>query len=156
MTMLSQIVDWLTENNANYRLVSHEPTPTSADSARARGEELKVGGKALLLKVNDSFQLFVLPADRKLDSGAIKRSLKAKKLRFATADELATQTGLVPGTVPPFGPPLLPFELSVDRSLTENDRIAFNAGSLTDSIIMSMSDYLRIAQPRIADFSSQP
>jgi hypothetical protein len=38
-----------------------------------------------------------------------------------------------------------------------NDRIAFNAGSLTDSIILAMPDYLRIAAPRDCfAFSSAP
>ena len=38
--------------------------------------------------------------------------------------------------------------------MTENERIAFNAGSLTDSIIMNVDDYLRAARPaRVFDFS---
>jgi prolyl-tRNA editing enzyme YbaK/EbsC (Cys-tRNA(Pro) deacylase) len=68
-------------------------------------------------------------------------------LRFATADELKAATGLVPGSVPPFGRPILPFDLYLDSALTSNDRIAFNAGSLTDSMIVPMVDYLRVAQP---------
>jgi prolyl-tRNA editing enzyme YbaK/EbsC (Cys-tRNA(Pro) deacylase) len=58
-----------------------------------------------------------------------------------------TMTGLVPGSVPPFGRPILPFDLYVDDSIPANDRIAFNAGTLTDSIIMSVPDYLRVARP---------
>jgi Ala-tRNA(Pro) deacylase len=62
-------------------------------------------------------------------------------------------TGLTPGAVPPFGRPILPFDLSVDSSILENQRIAFNAGSLTTSIIMSVKDYVRVAQPIIFSFS---
>ena len=43
--------------------------------------------------------------------------------------------------MPPFGAPILPFPLYVDPSVLENQRIAFNAGSLTDSIIMTIDDY---------------
>jgi hypothetical protein len=40
--------------------------------------------------------------------------------------------------------------------IPENDRIAFNAGSLTDSIILPMPDYLRLASPTwIFRFSEQ-
>ena len=131
-----------------YRQVHHEPTYTSEDSARARGEELRVGGKALLIKARDEYLLFVLPADRKVDSAAIRRKLGLRKMRFANREELAELTGLVPGSVPPFGAPVLPFELYVDSGILENDRIAFNAGSLTDSIIMAMEDYLSAATPR--------
>lgn len=137
-----------------YRSVEHEPTHTSEESARVRGEPLQVGGKAILLKTDEVFRLFVLPADRKLDSTAIKRELGVKKTRFATPEELLEQTGLVPGSVPPFGPPILPFELFVDVALQQNDRIAFNAGSLTFSLIVPMADYLRITQPRMFAFST--
>jgi prolyl-tRNA editing enzyme YbaK/EbsC (Cys-tRNA(Pro) deacylase) len=137
-----------------YRAVHHEPTRTSEESARARGEPLEVGGKALLLKVDGSFKLFVLSATRKLDSGAVRKKLGARKTRFASAEELDELTGLAPGSVPPFGEPILPFELYVDESVTQNDRIAFNAGSLTDSVIMTTADYLRLAEPEVFSFTT--
>ncbi len=144
----------LTEAGVTFREVHHEPTHTSEESAKARGEELRIGGKALLIKGDDVFRLFVLPADRKLDSGAIRREFGWKKLRFATPEELHERTGLVPGSVPPFGPPILSLELCLDQAATQNPRIAFNAGSLTDSIILAMSDYLTISNPsRVFAFS---
>jgi len=137
----------LTEAGVTFREVHHEPTRTSEESAKARGEELRIGGKALLMKGDDGFRLFVLPADRKLDSGAIRREFGWKKMRFATPEELSELTGLVPGSVPPFGSPILPFDLCLDQAVTQNPRIAFNAGSLTDSVILAMSDYLAVAKP---------
>jgi len=143
--LLDKIRAWLAAEGVSFREVHHEPTRTSEDSARARGEELRVGGKALLIKVDDVYRLFVLSADRKLDSAAVKQRFGARKTRFATPEELAELTGLVPGAVPPFGSPLLPFPLYVDPSVFANERIAFNAGSLTDSIVMAASDYRRVA-----------
>lgn len=145
--ILPAIRQLLTAAGITFREVHHEPTRTSEESAKARGEELRIGGKALLMKGDETFRLFVLPADRKLDSGAIRREFGWKKLRFATPDELLELTGLIPGCVPPFGPPILPFELCLDQAATANPRIAFNAGSITDSIILAMPDYLRVAQP---------
>src|ERR1017187_3270787 len=115
---------------------------------------MRVGGKALLIKVDDTFRLFVLSADRKLDSAAIRQYFGAKKTRFATPEELMELTGLAPGSVPPFGEPILPFRLYVDQSVFENDRIAFNAGSLTDSIVMPVEDYRRLANPVSFRFSA--
>lgn len=151
--VLDQIHELLTQAGVTYRQAHHEPTRTSEDSARARGEELNVGGKALLLKIDQAFRLFVLSAARKLDSEAIKRHFGAKKLRFATNQELREMTGLPPGAVPPFGKPILPFELFVDESILDNAIIAFNAGSLTTSIIVSVEDYVRVAQPSVFGFS---
>ena len=140
-------------HDVSFREIEHPPTYTSEDSARARGEPLQIGGKALLMKADDLFFLFVLPADRKLDSGRVRRHLGRKKLRFATREELLEQTGLVPGSVPPFGQPLLPYPLFADTRLAANDRIAFNAGSLTLSHILAMDDYLRLAAPTLLDFT---
>jgi prolyl-tRNA editing enzyme YbaK/EbsC (Cys-tRNA(Pro) deacylase) len=152
--VLDRIREWLRVEGVPFREVHHEPTKTSEESARARGEQLRVGGKALLIKVDETFRLFVLSADRKLDSGAIKRHFEARKTRFATPEELLAATGLVPGSVPPFGPPVLPLPLYTDPSVFENDRIAFNAGSLTDSIILSIEDYRRLASPEVFQFAS--
>jgi Ala-tRNA(Pro) deacylase len=139
------------ERRVPYRELAHEPTRTSEESARVRGEPLEVGGKALLLKCDDRFCLIVLPAHCRLDSARARQLLQAKKMRFATANELQELTGLEPGSVPPFGRPILPFELYADQSLRANDRIAFNAGSLTVSHVLAMDDYVALAQPRWVD-----
>jgi prolyl-tRNA editing enzyme YbaK/EbsC (Cys-tRNA(Pro) deacylase) len=151
--VLQHIRDWLTREGVQFREVHHEATRTSDESAQARGEQLRVGGKALLLKVDGTFRLFILSADRKLDSAAIKQYFNARKTRFASPEELMESTGLVPGSVPPFGEPILPFPLYCDPSVFENERIAFNAGSLTDSVIMPIADYGRLARPDIFRFA---
>jgi prolyl-tRNA editing enzyme YbaK/EbsC (Cys-tRNA(Pro) deacylase) len=150
-----RIIRYLKQNGVAFRVVHHEPTRTSAESAEARGEELRVGGKAILMKVDDGFKLFVLSAARSIDSSKIKAFFTVKRLRFASPDELLEHTGLVPGSVPPFGPPILNLELYADVSIGSNERIAFNAGSLTDSVIMEAEDYLKLAAPVIFDFSRE-
>jgi prolyl-tRNA editing enzyme YbaK/EbsC (Cys-tRNA(Pro) deacylase) len=135
-----------------YELKHHEPTHTSEESARARGEPLEIGAKALVIKTDAEYRLFVLPAHRKADSAAIKRHLGVKKLRFADAAELLELTGLVPGSVPPFGPPVLSLALVADPWLLANAKIAFNAGSLTTSVIMASADYERVSGARWLSF----
>ncbi len=152
--VLQSIREMLDERGIEYREVHHQPTFTSEQSAAARGESIRIGGKALLLKVGDEFKLFVLSAVLKLDSKAIRKHLGVRTSRFANKEELAELTGLVPGCVPPFGEPILPFKLYVDESITQNERIAFNAGSLTDSIILSTEDYVALARPEVFRFSS--
>ncbi|MCB0839000.1 MAG: hypothetical protein KDD99_20145 [Bacteroidetes bacterium] len=151
--MLEKIKDLLSNNGIAYKTLHHEPTLTSEDSAKVRGESLAIGGKALVIKVDKQFHLFVISAACKMDSKAIKAYFGAKKSRFASPDELMEMTGLVPGSVPPFGRPIIDLDLYVDESVLENERIAFNAGSLTDSVIMKTSDYLALAKPVVIKFS---
>jgi prolyl-tRNA editing enzyme YbaK/EbsC (Cys-tRNA(Pro) deacylase) len=154
--VLNRIRAALRETEIKFREIRHEPTLTSADSAAVRGEELGVGAKALLLKVDERFAVFVLPADRQLDSAAVRKHFAAKRVRFATADELRDLTGLVPGSLPPFGRPVLPFDLFAEVSIgIRHDRVAFNAGSLTDSIVMSAADWEAIAKPTRFRFAKE-
>jgi prolyl-tRNA editing enzyme YbaK/EbsC (Cys-tRNA(Pro) deacylase) len=84
----------------------------------------------------------------------VRKHFSAKRVRFATADELRELTGLVPGSLPPFGEPILPLDLFADSSLgVRYDRIAFNAGSLTDSIVMSAADWEAVAKSIRFDFA---
>jgi prolyl-tRNA editing enzyme YbaK/EbsC (Cys-tRNA(Pro) deacylase) len=152
--VLRRIRDALAVAGVNFQEISHLPTHTSEESARVRGESLAVGAKALLLKTDDKFRLFVLPADRQLDTKRIKQELKIKSTRFATAEELRELAALVPGSVPPFGEPILPFELYGDTAIgTTEDKVAFNAGSLSHSIVMKASDWNIVANPVQFSFS---
>lgn len=154
MDHLQSIRKFLKDSGSTFTEIHHEATYTSEASALARGEALKTGGKAIIMKAGEEFKLFVIAADRKVDSNKIKTICNVRKLRFATAEELDQQTGLVAGSIPPFGRPILDLELFIDVSITQNEKIAFNAGSLTDSVVMSVSDYLRVAQGRVENFSA--
>ena len=151
--VLEKIRRFLAEHDVRFRELHHEPTYTSEDSARVRGEDIRIGAKALLLKVGDDFRLFVLSAALRVDSLAVRSHFGVRKTRFATSEELRALTGLVPGSVPPFGEPILPFELYVDPSVLENERMAFNEGSLTDSIFLETEEYRRVVEPAVFPFA---
>ena len=111
MSIYQTIINLLEDNNISYQARTHEPTLTSKDSAKARGEELSTGAKAIVMKVQNDFCLLVLPANQKVDSNKVKQYFKdqgkrVKKIRFASSEELLEQTGLVSGSVPPFGHPI--------------------------------------------------
>ncbi len=137
----------LREHGVEFSEMHHAPTRTSEEAAAARGESTRIGGKAIVAKVDKTFHVFVISAARQVHSAAIRKRLGASRFRFATPAELLELTGVVPGCVPPFGRPILPLDLYVDTSIVENDRIAFNAGSLTDSIIMDRRTWMEIARP---------
>jgi Ala-tRNA(Pro) deacylase len=152
-----RICAWLDGLAIGYRRLTHAITRTSEESASARGEPLEIGAKALVLKADERFVLLVLSAARRLDNEAAKALLGARRVRFADRGELRALTGLEPGSVPPFGRPIVALDLFVDGSLTRLERVAFNAGSLTESLVMAGADYLRAAQPnRIAEFAAAP
>jgi len=77
--------------------------------------------------------MFLVPADRKLDSHAVRRARSWRKLRFATREEVLELTGLAPGSIPPFGS-LFGLPTLCDERLGDNDVINFNAGDHSISV----------------------
>lgn len=145
----------LRQAQVSFKMTEHAPVFTSQEAADVRGTNLCSGAKALLVKTGEGFVLVVMPADRSLNSGALRKLLGVKRSRFADKDELFRLTGLVPGAVPPFGS-LFHLPTICDHSLSDNETINFNAGCNSRSIQMSYADYAAFESPQIADVTKAP
>ena len=116
----------LNEHNAEFKLLDHQPTKTSQESADVRGVTLASGAKAMLLKNNSSkmkanefvFYLAVLSASRKFNWKLLKKLVGVKNIRFATPEEVWEQTRCLSGAVPPFGS-VFGMPTVVDKSIIE-------------------------------------
>ena len=151
--VLQRIVGFLDSEGCSYELIEHGAVRTAEEAAAARATDLAEGAKAILLKYDGDFGLFVLSAARQIRSALIRRGLKVRRTRFAYREELMEMTGLQPGSVPPLGEPVLPFPLFADPSIENHETMVFTAGSRTMSIRMATLDYQRIAEPRVFPFA---
>jgi Ala-tRNA(Pro) deacylase len=152
MSTFPKLKQFLDENNVSYEYKEHEEVRTSEEAARARGEDIKIGAKAMILKCDEKFVMLVLSAAKKIDSKKVKALLGCDSLRFATPEEVTKLTDCMPGGVPPFAN-IFGLELVVDKSILENEFMAFNAGERTKSLKLKTEDYLRLLKPRIEEFS---
>lgn len=150
--VLQRLKEYLVSKQVPFEESHHDPVHTSEEAAKVRGTPLASGAKALVCKVDDRFIMIVLPADRKLDSKLVRKSLSIKSLRFASRDEIEQLTGLAPGSIPPFGS-LFGLETWCDQRLSENERINFNAGDHSVSISLSYSDFVAAEQPKLGLFA---
>lgn len=136
-----------------HRLVEHPPLdgPDAArQAARLRGTPLEMGGKALVLKADQAFVVAAFSAACRLQSRRLRKALGARRLRFATREELAALTGgLVPGCVPPVGRPVLDLDLLADPSLFDGPELAFTPGRLDRSVVVGSAAWRALTQPRI-------
>jgi Ala-tRNA(Pro) deacylase len=151
-SVFERIEHLLQQHGAEYRVLRHEPVYTSEEAARIRGTPLASGAKALICKGDETFVLFVLPADRKLDSGAARRAHGWRKLRFASREEVLSLTGLTAGSIPPFGS-LFGLPTLCDRRLGDNETINFNAGDHAISVSLRYSDYVQAERPQLGLFA---
>jgi Ala-tRNA(Pro) deacylase len=153
MGTFERLKAFLDEHKISYEYKEHEEVRTSEEAAKARGEDIKIGAKAMILKCDDRFIMFVLSSAKKIDSKKIKRLLNVDSLRFATPEEVLRLTGCIPGAVPPFAN-LFGLDLIVDKSILENDHMAFNAGERTKSFKILRHNYFELLNPRVEDFSA--
>jgi Ala-tRNA(Pro) deacylase len=143
---------FLRERGVPFDVARHAPVFTSQEAAQVRGTPLASGAKALVCKGDDAVAMFVVPADRKLDSKATRQSRGWRKLRFATREEVLEITGLEPGSIPPFGS-LFGLPTFCDSRLGLNEKINFNAGDHSISVSMRYSDYVQVESPAVGTFA---
>lgn len=144
---------WLREAGVPFHIFEHAPVRTSEEAAQVRGTPLEEGAKALVVRADDRFVHLVLPAHLRTDNARLRALLGTRKVRFATAEELAELTGCPPGAVPPFGN-LFGLPVLVDEALLVAGRIAFNAGSNAVSITMRGEDFVRLSGATVCRFAA--
>ena len=142
----------LDENHMEYELSEHEATITSDDAARIRGVDLSTGAKSMILKSKSKFIQTVLPGNKRINYKILKNHLGLKDLSLASEDQVYELTGLIKGSVPPFGK-MLGFDTYVDPGLLENEWINFNAGSVSISIKMRSHEWFELTKPEILNFA---
>lgn len=152
-SLTDRLLAYLEEKGVEARVLRHPPVRTSEEAARVRGTPLEQGAKALVCRADGNPVLLVLPADRRLDTRAFKRTFGIKNLAMVSAEDLHALVGLEPGAVPPFGN-LMELPTYVDERLLALPRISFNAGSRETSVIMSPADYQRLVHPTVSRFAS--
>ncbi len=140
------ILELLQQNAVPYEYLAHGPVHTSADAEKMRGGKLHEGAKALVLQADKNFILYVLPGDCRADLDALQKFLGVKKLAMASADSIKAKTGLVIGSIPPYGSSM-GIQTYLDPRLSDNEQIAFNCGRLDRSVVLKYEDYLRTEKP---------
>jgi Ala-tRNA(Pro) deacylase len=151
-SVFDRVESLLKAHRITFDVLRHEPVYTSEEAARIRGTPLASGAKALVCKGDERFIMFVVPADRKLDSRGVRRDMGWRKLRFASREEVTELTGLAPGSIPPFGS-LFNLPTLCDARLGENESINFNAGDHSISVSMRYDDYLIVERPQMGMFA---
>ncbi len=149
----NEIIRLLRQNEMEFKHLTHEPTPTSEDSARVRGTSAEEGIKALILRgkqTKKNYQ-FNLPAHLKLDMKAVE-ALVGEKCEFEDPAVILERFGLAVGGIPPFGE-LLNLETFYEEKIKTLKQAAFNCGLQTESIIMQAGDLIKLVQPKFGTFS---
>ncbi len=144
-----KLQEFLDNQKVKYVRITHSPAFTAqeiAASAHIKGKEL---AKTIMVRINGKMAMAVLPADHAIDFDHFRKKIDAKDVKLASEREFKD---LFPdceiGAMPPFGN-LYGMDVFVDESLTQDREIAFNAGSHSELVRLSYSDFDRLVAPRV-------
>ncbi len=149
-----KLKEYLNTQQIKYVSIQHSPAYTAQEVAACAHVSGRDFAKTVIVKVEGTPAMVVLPANRKVVLSELREILGAEKVRFATEEEFQN---LFPdceiGAMPPFGN-LYGIEVYVAPSLAEEPEIAFNAGTHTEILKMAYLDFERLVKPKIVHFTT--
>ena len=97
--------------------------------------------------------MLVLPASSKVHLKHLSELLGTKNLELVPESEFENAFPECElGAMPPFGN-LYDMDTYVDKSLEEDEEIAFNAGNHSELIKLAYKDYVRLVKPEVISFT---
>ena len=151
MAIPKNLLKLLETNKIKYLAVEHRKVYTAFDSAETQDIKLSEVAKAVLLKGKKNLYLAVLPAGNNCDFKALGR-LAGDKLSMAKEKDIVTKLKSKIGLLHPFAS-LFKLPVFIDKKLLKNKKIILPAGSYTESVELSLKDYLKLENPTAGNFS---
>lgn len=147
--MPSQLLkEFLDENDIKYISIMHSMAFTATDIAKSVHIPSRELAKTVIIKVDDELAMAVIPANYKLDLNILKETLDTQNIELAKEPEFTPRfNDCEVGAMPPFGL-LYDMNVYVAESLSEDEKIAFNAGSHLEVIQMDYKDFENLVKPR--------
>ena len=146
--VLKRLTEYLDQEEVYYAVMTHTPASTAQEIAAAAHIPGREMAKTVMMKVDGEMVMVVLPASAKVDVGRLLDATGAFEVELAQEWEFGHLfPGCDLGAMPPFGN-LFGMRTFVAEELTEDEEIAFNAGSATELIRMAYRDFERLVRPR--------
>lgn len=150
-----RLKEFLEENEIKFVTISHSQAFTAQEIAAAAHVPGKEIAKTVMVKLDGALAMVVLPAPDKVSIQHLKEATGAKEVELASESEFSESfPNCEIGAMPPFGN-LWGMTVFVDERLREDEQIAFNAGSHTELVKLSYSDYEKLVEPVVARLSAR-
>ena len=150
----SKVKAFLDGHEVKYVVISHSKAFTAQGIAAVSHISGKFLAKTVIVKLDGALAMAVLPASYQVDLLVLRRAVGVRDAELASEREFKQHfPDCETGAMPPFGN-LYGIPVYVDESLTEDEEIAFNAGSHHELIRMTYIDFDRLVRPEVMSFSS--
>jgi Ala-tRNA(Pro) deacylase len=146
------LIDFLNRSKVRYEVLHHPEAFTAQELAAIEHVKGRSHAKVVMVKAEGEVLMAVLPADHRVDLEKLDKATGRKTALATEAEFKALFPDCAVGTMPPFGE-LYGVPVYLDASLTDAERIVFEAGTHSDAIKMRYADYERLAKLTVADFA---
>ena len=147
---VKKLKEFLDSQSVKYVTLNHSAAYTAqeiAASAHVRGKDL---AKTVMVTLDGKMAMAVLPASRKVSFELLREASGAGNVQLAGEQAFRDMfAGCEVGAMPPFGN-LYEMDVYASRLLTQDEEIAFNAGSHTESMRLAYKDFERLVKPKVA------
>lgn len=152
---VQRLKQYLDERCVKYMTLSHSPAYTAQEIAAATHVHGKEVIKTVIVKLDGTFVMAVLPAPYVVNLGALARGAGSETAVLASESEFRD---LFPecevGGMPPFGN-LWNIPVYLDPIVSEAEHVTFNAGNHTEAIVLAVPDFLRLVEPKVVRFAER-
>jgi len=148
--------EFLNSHSVAYMTMPHAVAYTAKEIAALTHISNKELAKTVIVKVDGTMAMAVLPASYDVDLSALRTGTGARSATLAKESEFKDRFPECDiGAMPPFGN-LYGMAVYVDESLTKDKDIAFNAGTHDELLQVSYADFERLVKPTILKFAELP
>mgnify|MGYP001555042407 FL=1 len=140
---------FLDSHHVKYTTLTHSPEYTAqeiAASAHIPGKDL---AKTVIVKIDGDFAMAVLPASMHVSLPRLQEAVGTNDAEIASEEEFEK---LFPdcelGAMPPFGN-LYDRPVFAAKELTQDEEIAFNAGTHSELVQLAYSDFDKLVHPKV-------
>lgn len=151
MAILKNLDKLLKANKIKYAIAEHRKVYTAYDSAQTQDLKLGEVAKGVLVKGKKVLYFAVLPSGNNCDFKALGK-LVGEKVSMAKEKDIVKNLKTKVGLIAPFGS-LYKLPVFLDKKLTKNKKINLPAGSYTESVVLTLKDYLKLENPTPGNFS---
>jgi Ala-tRNA(Pro) deacylase len=147
---MSLVSEHLERQGIPFEAMTHTGTDTALEEARALDIAADAVLKTVVLKTGSGHALAVVPATRRLSMKLARRATGDSHVRLATEAELQEHfPDFELGAFPPLGT-LLGLPVFVDPEVMDHERLAFAAGTQTESVLVRTTDLFGGESPTVA------
>ena len=147
MPVLRRLKEVLDRAQISYEVYNHPRAFTAQEIAATQHITGRAMAKVVILNVDGSLAMAVLPSNRLVDLELAKAGLAGTNVSLATEEQFAT---IFPecelGAMPPFGN-LFGLPVIVDPALERYESIFFNAGNHLQTVRLKFRDFKLLVKP---------